>query len=128
MIQTDERCFDSKVDYDYSNVRLIVCKIEDPSAEKKKLIYKNGKAGYMRDTWEEYENLEPGEYYMYVEFDWLENSEHTEFCVSYYGHANAYFLRDESAQFEKETLIAELMASCAEQNRNPEQKVTSFEA
>ncbi len=70
VIQTDERCFSRKVDYEYSNVRLIVCKIENPDEEKKILMYKNGKMGWMRDTWEEYPNLEPGEYYMYVEFDW----------------------------------------------------------
>ena len=85
------------MNYDYSNVRLIVAKIENPEDAKKKLIYKNGKQGYMRDTWEEYEKLESGEYYMYVEFDWKADSEHTEFCVSYYGHSNAYFLRDEAA-------------------------------
>ena len=39
----------------------------------------------MRDTWETYENLEPGEYYMFVEFDWPEDQEYTEFAVAYYG-------------------------------------------
>lgn len=52
--QTDERCFDRDVDYDYSNVRLIVAKIENPDTENKYLVYKNGKMGYERDTWEEY--------------------------------------------------------------------------
>ena len=56
--QTDERCFDRKIDYDYSNVRLIVAKIENPDEEDKILTYKNGKMGQDRDTWEEYENLE----------------------------------------------------------------------
>lgn len=106
VIQTDERCFDRKVQYDYSNVRLIVCKIEDPESDKKTLIYKNGKSGYMRDTWEVYENLEPGEYYMYVEMDWPDKSEHTDFCVSYYGSPTAYFQRDEAAQFNRDELLA----------------------
>jgi len=75
------------MDYDYSTVRLIVCKIENPESEEKKLIYKNGKMGWDRDTWEEYLNLEPGEYYMYVEFDWPKNPEVTDFCVSCYGEA-----------------------------------------
>lgn len=102
------------MDYDYSNVRLIVAKIEDPEAEKKKLIYKNGKMGWDRDTWEYYDDLEAGEYYMYVEFDWPEQSEHTEFAVSCYGESKAYFLRDEKSLFKKEDVIVELMASCAE--------------
>jgi hypothetical protein len=78
--------------------------------------------GYMRDTWEEYKNLAPGEYYMYVEFDWPKTSEHTEFCVSYYGYANAYFLRDESSLYEKDALITELMASAAESGNAKELK------
>jgi hypothetical protein len=125
VIQTDERCFNRKVEYEYSNVRLIVMKIENPDQDKKVLTYKNGKMGWMRDTWEEYENLEPGEYYMYVEFDWPEKQDHNEFCVSYYGSATSYFLRDESSQFKKDELLAQLMASCAEQGLS-EQKVTTY--
>ena len=85
--QTDERCFDRKIEYDYSNVRLIVAKIENPDEDVKTLTYKNGKMGQDRDTWEEYENLEPGEYYVYVEFDWPDNVQHTEFCLSCYGES-----------------------------------------
>ncbi len=55
--QTDQRCFDRKVAYEYSNVRLIVMKIENPGETVKVVTYKNGKMGYMRDTWEEYTNL-----------------------------------------------------------------------
>ena len=68
-------------------MRLIVAQIENPEAEEKRLIYKNGKMGMDRDIWEEYENLEPGEYYMFVEFDWPDNVQHTEFSVSCYGEA-----------------------------------------
>ena len=83
--QTDDRCFDRKIEYDYSNVRLIVAKIENPDEDEKVLTYMNGKMGQDRDTWEEYENLEAGEYYMFVEFDWPDNVQHTEFCISCYG-------------------------------------------
>ena len=114
VIQTDERCFDRKVDYEYSNVRLIVALIENPDEEQKRLTYKNGKMGWMRDTWEEYDPLEPGEYYMYVEFDWPEKSEHNEFCVGCYGKNKSYFLRDEAALYNREELLTQLMASCAE--------------
>lgn len=64
---------------------------------------------------------------MYVEFDWPDNSEHTEFGVCYYGFANAYFLRDESAQFNRDELLAQLMGSCAEQGLEKSQKVTTYE-
>lgn len=60
------------------------------------MTYKNGKMGWMRDTWEEYENLASGEYYMFVEFDWPDHTFHLEFCVSYYGAANCKFMRDEA--------------------------------
>ena len=86
-------------------MRLIVAKIEDPDAEEKKLIYKNGKMGQDRDIWEEYEDLEPGEYYMYVEFDWPDNVQHTEFSVSCYGEASTIFLRDEKSLYDKTDLV-----------------------
>lgn len=124
--QTDDRCFDRHVDYDYSNVRLIVAKIEDPDAEEKKLIYCNGKQGMDRDIWEEYEDLSPGEYYMFVEFDWPDNVQHTEFSVSCYGKSKAIFLRDEKSLYNKDDLIRELMGSCGELELAPEGKVTNF--
>ena len=125
--QTDERCFDRKVKYDYSNVRLIVAKIENPEAEEKVLTYMNGKQGQDRDTWEEYENLEPGEYYMFVEFDWPDNVQHTEFSVSCYGAAQTFFLRDEKSLYDKTTLITNLMASCAVQEHPENSKTITFE-
>jgi len=83
-------------------VRLIVAKIENPDEDSKVLTYKNGKMGMDRDIWENYENLEEGEYYMYVEFDWPDNVQHTEFAVSCYGECQTYFLRDEKSLFNKE--------------------------
>lgn len=114
--QTDERCFDRKNNYEYSVVRLIVAKIENPDEDVKRLTYKNGKMGMDRDIWENYDNLEAGEYYMYVEFDWPDNVQHTEFSVSCYGAAQSFFLRDEKALYNKEELLTQLMASCAENN------------
>jgi len=107
-------------------VRLIVAQIEDPDAEEKRLIYKNGKQGMDRDIWEEYENLEPGEYYMFVEFDWPDNVQHTEFSVSCYGKSKAIFLRDEKSLYNKDDLVRELMGSCGELELAPEAKVTNF--
>ena len=50
---------------------------------------------------------------MFVEFDWPDNVQHTEFSVSCYGEAKTYFLRDEKSIYDKNTLITNLMASCA---------------
>jgi len=112
--QTDDRCFDRNVDYDYSNVRLIVAKIENADTDSKHLVYKNGKMGQDRDTWEEYEHLEAGEYYMYVELDWPDTVHHTDFSVSCYGECTSTFLRNEKKLYNKDDLIRELMGSCAE--------------
>jgi len=58
--QIDDRCMPKDMKYDYSTVRLIVCKIDNPDVEEKVFIYKNGKMGWDRDTWEEYESLKAG--------------------------------------------------------------------
>ena len=42
---------------------------------------------------------------MFVEFDWPDKAEHTEFVVSCYGAAQTYFLRDEKNLFDKDTVI-----------------------
>ena len=109
-------------------MRLIVARIEQPDTDQKRLIYKNGKMGQDRDTWEEYDNLEPGDYYMFVEFDWPDTVQHTEFSVSCYGECTAIFLRDEKSQYVKDDLVRELMASCAEQELAEEgqRKTTNF--
>lgn len=62
---------------------------------------------------------------MYVEFDWPDNVQHTEFSVSCYGECTSIFLRDEKSQFDKDTVVRELMASCAEQEL-AEGKTTNF--
>jgi hypothetical protein len=54
-----------------------------------KIKYIKRIAGWERDTHCEFPCLEPGQYYVYVEVDWLEEDivEDTEFCVTYYGAA-----------------------------------------
>ena len=58
-----------------------------------------GKMDKHRDTWVEFKNLTPGHYFIYVECDWPESSEHTNFSVSSYGSGTCYFLRDEAASY-----------------------------
>ena len=66
---------------------------------------------------------------MYVEFDWPDKAEHTEFTVNCYGEAQTFFLRDEKGLFDKDDVIRMLMGSCAEQNlAEPAQKETNFES
>lgn len=63
---------------------------------------------------------------MYVEFDWPDNVQHTEFSVSCYGNAATIFLRDEKSLYNKDDLIRQLMGSCAIQEL-AEGKVTNFD-
>ena len=55
--------------YDYSPVRIVLAKVEGD-----KLIYKGGFANsYLRDVWEQYD-VEAGEYLVYTEVDWIDES------------------------------------------------------
>jgi hypothetical protein len=66
----------------------MIAKLLNPDEEdvsKREVKYISGKQGWDRDTWVECENLEEGDYYLFVEHDWPEKQEHTEFCVSIYG-------------------------------------------
>jgi len=50
--QTDERCFNRHSEYDYSNCRMIVCKIEEDSdvIDKLKIKYLKGTSSMDRET------------------------------------------------------------------------------
>lgn len=115
--QTDERCFSRNSDYDYSNCRIIVLKIERDADTIKdlQLTYVNGMSGWDRDSHIEFENLPRGEYYVYIEMDWAEKTEDTEFCVTCYGYSKTFFLRDEKSLFDKVGLLRLAYASKATQ-------------
>ena len=38
-----------------------------------------------RDVYMECDDLEAGQYYMFVEFDWFEKEKHFQFCATCYG-------------------------------------------
>jgi hypothetical protein len=81
---------------------MMIAKIENPDEEEHEnrvVKYVTGKQGWERDTWVECNDMEPGEYYFYVEFDWQKAQEHTEFAVSIYGESQSFFLRDEKSLF-----------------------------
>ena len=80
-----------------------------------KIKYIKGIAGWERDTHCEISNLEPGQYYVYVEVDWLEENivEDTEFCVTCYSAAQTLFTRDEKNLHEKNDFLRKAFASKA---------------
>lgn len=115
--QKDERCFDRHSEYDYSNCRIIVLRIEEDSdsLDGLKVKYMQGVSGWDRESHVQFENLPKGEYFVYCEVDWDENTEDTEFCVSCYGAGRSFYLRDEKSLFDKTQLLMKAYASKAEQ-------------
>ena len=114
--QTDERCFNRHSEYDYSNCRMIVLKIDQDSddLESLKFTYLKGAQGWERETHCQFDKLTKGEYYVYVEMDWNDSTEDTDFCCTCYGASKTFYLRDEKSLFEKDALLRKIYASKAE--------------
>lgn len=92
----------AKIDLENTNI--------DEDGEDIQLEYLKGNKSFQsRDTHIEIENLEPGEYYLYVEFDWQEATTDTKFVVTFYGESEADFLRDEMLLFPRKRDILEHM-------------------
>ena len=115
--QTDERCFSRHSNYDYSNCRIIVLKVEKDAntLEELEVKYIKGVQGWDRESHAEIQNLEKGEYLVFVEMDWNENTEDHEFCVTCYGSSRTFFLRDEKTLFDKQDLLRKAMVSKSNQ-------------
>ena len=94
---------------------MIVLKIEKDSDDIKdlELTYVKGVSGWERDNHAEFENLPKGEYFIFVEMDWAEKTEDTEFCITCYGYSKTFFLRDEKSLFDKVALLKLAYASKA---------------
>ena len=113
--QVDERCFNRHSEYDYSNCRIIVCKIEKDAEklEDLEIKYVKGCSGWDRETHIQFDNLEKGEYFIFIEIDWNENTEDTEFCSTCYGASKTFYLRDEKTLFNKHDLLRKIYVSKA---------------
>ena len=66
--QKDFKMFPRKSNYDYSNCKIIIAKL---NGDFLKEIQKE----WTRDTHIEFDCLDSGEYKMYIELSWLENTE-----------------------------------------------------
>ena len=58
-----------------------------------------GTSGWDRETFCRFDNLEKGEYLVYVEMDWNEKTEDLDFCITCYGASKTFYLRDEKSLF-----------------------------
>lgn len=92
-------------------------KIEKDSdkLEELEIKYLLGTSSFERETHHIFENLEKGEYYVYVEMDWNETTEDTDMCVTCYGASKSFFLRDEKNLFNKTDFLRKGYASKATQ-------------
>ena len=119
--QTDSRCFIRDSGYKYSFCRAIVAKIDFYSEKVEDLWVKyiSAESGEKRDLDIHFENLEEGEYFIFVEFDWKASSPDTNFCLSCYGASRSCFVRDENSLFEKADILKRLFASKSDQRLPP---------
>lgn len=70
--------------YQYSNSRMIISKSDGQ--------YVRGVKGFReRDTHVEFENLEQGEYSLFIEVDWEPETEERVFCATSYGKSKVEF-------------------------------------
>lgn len=115
--QTDERCFNRHSNYDYSNCRMIVLKIEKDSdvIDDLQLKYMKGVSGWDRETHCQFDKLEKGEYFVYIEMDWNPDTEDTDFCATCYGSSRTFYLRDEKSLYDKNDLLRKAYSSKCEQ-------------
>ena len=74
-----------------------------------------GVSGWERESHAMFDTLPAGEYYVYVEMDWNDNTEDTEFCVTCYGASRSFYLRDEKSLFDQHELLRKAYTSKAEQ-------------
>jgi hypothetical protein len=105
--QKDERCYLRNSQYEYSNCRVILMKIDlektdaDEDGDNLEVEYIQGAQSWDRETHIENEHLAKGEYYVFVEMDWNANTDDTNFVVTCYGFSDSTFLRDEKSLFTK---------------------------
>lgn len=109
--QKDERCFLRDSQYEYSNCRVILMKIDlektdiDEDGDSLEVDFIASTQSWDRETHIECEHLTKGEYYVFVEMDWNTNTDDTNFVVTCYGYSNSAFLRDEKALFTKDQAL-----------------------
>jgi hypothetical protein len=78
--QKDARCFKRGVEYEYSNCRMIIMKIDvektdvDEDGDNLEVEYIAGTQSWDRETHIEIDNMKKGEYYVFVEMDWNKNT------------------------------------------------------
>lgn len=90
----DERCFDRNIEYDYSNAKMIIARILSENDDDLELEYIGGTSGTNRDVWKEFKTLEKGDYFVFVEVDWIDGVDVSNYVLSSYGSCSAFFIRD----------------------------------
>jgi len=90
---------------------MIIMKIDtdktdiDEDGDNLEVEYIAGTQGWERETHIEINDLKKGEYYVYVELDWNQNTTETNFAVTCYGKSNSTFTREERALFTQQMVL-----------------------
>lgn len=105
--QKDKRCFPRDTTYDYCYARMILLRL------KLKLEYVKGVCGKMRDLHMELDEIEPGEYYVFVELDQASPLNVSDFALTTYTSARIEFHGDESSYFPRLQILTDAFKSKA---------------
>ena len=119
------------VEYDYSNCRIMLLKIDtdktdiDNDGDNLEIDYVAGTQSWDRDTHIEVDDLEKGEYYVYVELDWNENTTETNFVATCYGCSKSVYTRNEKALYPKELVLQNAMRCKAFHDHSNDETITT---
>ena len=107
--QQDKSQFDKEQDIKYSSCRFIVIHLNNDYDMSDGIEFIRGKYEHWeRDYYIEKEDLKPGKYLAFIEFDWHENLrvDQRKFSVTCYGQGDTT-IKDETAKYEKEEFLKE---------------------
>lgn len=115
--QKAARMFPRGSDYEYSNCRMILMKLNNGENLNDGVTYVKGGKGFKeRDAYLECDDLEAGNYFLLVEMEWSEkNQGHHEFVASCYGSSMVVFVSDESGMYQLSDVLSKAFISKKEQ-------------
>ena len=107
--QKDQRFFPEGHSYEYSPLKFIFCSRDNDE----NVHFIGAKSGKGREVFHRFENLQAGEYCVYVQVNWNEETEDRKACLSFYSQTLLEFSRDETAYYDQEEFLGKALSSYA---------------
>lgn len=114
--QKGDRMFDRHVQYEYSNSRMILIKLNNSHNMEGGVTYIKGQKGFKeRDSHMHIESLEAGTYFFYVEMEWVTQESYDEykFTVTSYGCGALKFMSELHEAFTRSQVLEKAFMSKA---------------